>query len=363
LTKIYVRDFYAENASFFLFVIGIGAGFMSSVEHIALAQFFISSPLLLLIPILVWAFYTVKILNFNQALSARGENRFLLNLILLPKVTQRILIASVVISQLLPAILYGLFLISQAAQYSFAYSVAAIALTLITFAFVLGFRLVSILRYPEQEKKIWALTRFVNNAIKRPYPFYSVEWISRRYPGMFISSKTFSIALLFGVLRLYSTDTYDARLLSMALLIISASNAQLVFEIHMFENVHFALVRQLPFSFIRRIFTTLASVFIIFFVEICFLISGFPSDLSTINMIESVLLICTFPVFIYGLLFLKSVDQEGLMRIIFIVTIALFVLVLFKVPSFAISLVNFTIGIILWIRNYYTFEYHPAPIK
>jgi len=53
LHKVMVREFYRSNASFFLVVIGLGAGFMRSNEHVALAEFFVSSPLLLLFPIIV----------------------------------------------------------------------------------------------------------------------------------------------------------------------------------------------------------------------------------------------------------------------------------------------------------------------
>jgi hypothetical protein len=60
LMKLFVRVFYQENATFFLFVVGLAGGFMSDVEHTALAQFFISKIYLIAIPASFWILYAIK---------------------------------------------------------------------------------------------------------------------------------------------------------------------------------------------------------------------------------------------------------------------------------------------------------------
>lgn len=85
LLKVFVRAFYLENATFFLFVVGIAGGFMSGVEHIALMQFFISKAYLIGIPASLWMLYAIRIINFNRSVLMRAENSFVFNLALYPR--------------------------------------------------------------------------------------------------------------------------------------------------------------------------------------------------------------------------------------------------------------------------------------
>ena len=65
LNKVFVREFYRMNSGFFLLTATLAFGFMSQAEHVALAQFFVSSPAALLIPVCIWIAYALKILAFN----------------------------------------------------------------------------------------------------------------------------------------------------------------------------------------------------------------------------------------------------------------------------------------------------------
>ena len=64
LNRVWTIAFYKTNASFFLVVLGFAAGFMRGPDHIALAESFIASPILLLIPIGVWMAYAMKVTYF-----------------------------------------------------------------------------------------------------------------------------------------------------------------------------------------------------------------------------------------------------------------------------------------------------------
>ncbi len=76
LIKVLVREFYREHAVFFLMVVGLAFGFMSKVEHMFLAEFFISMPVVTLIPVGLWVVYTARIVSFNARILRQDENGF-----------------------------------------------------------------------------------------------------------------------------------------------------------------------------------------------------------------------------------------------------------------------------------------------
>src|SRR6187455_2700572 len=77
LVPVFVREFYLANTGFFLLVIAFAGGFMRSYDHVALAEFFISSPLVLIIPIGFWLLYSLKVINFNWEKTKQNENEFI----------------------------------------------------------------------------------------------------------------------------------------------------------------------------------------------------------------------------------------------------------------------------------------------
>ena len=72
LFKVLVKEFYRINAGFFLIVVGICFGFLRDIEHLALARYFTSAPVYLLIPFSVWLLYALKIIAFNDSSFRRG---------------------------------------------------------------------------------------------------------------------------------------------------------------------------------------------------------------------------------------------------------------------------------------------------
>ncbi|MBA4057495.1 MAG: hypothetical protein C0490_22460, partial [Marivirga sp.] len=148
LNKVLVKEFYHSNASFFLVVIGLGAGFMRSYEHMALAEFFVGSPIVLLIPITLWILYALKVISFNVELLNRNENEFLYNMPLLPEKEQWIGITQAVSAQLLPMVLYGVFLSAVALKNNMPQILSLICISCLLIIIFSSFRLLYALRHP-----------------------------------------------------------------------------------------------------------------------------------------------------------------------------------------------------------------------
>jgi hypothetical protein len=355
--RVFVREYYRQNASFFLLVIGLAGGFMRSHDHIALAEFFVSSPLLLLIPFAIWILYILKVIAFNTEVLRRSENEFLFEFALLKRSDQWSASFLTIFNQAAPATFYGIFLIAIAIKYQLILSVGLVILMLTVLFILATAKLYYILNHPDQERKVNRLKRFIDRTFSKPYPIFFPEWILRRQPLMLIGSKVFSGALLLGIIYLYKTDTYDHRLLAMGIVVAASAQVPLLLELHQFENFHFSLVRQLPVPFITRFLYTLTTILLLTLIEIGLLITYFPISLPVTVLLQSILFFVSMLIFQQGLLYAKERTQEELMSRVFILAMVLIVLVLFKIPLILFTIIHLLAGIFIWQRNYYRFEY------
>ncbi len=356
LNKVFVQEFYRSNASFFLLVIGIAAGFMRSYEHIALAEFFVASPLFLLIPVAVWILYTIKVVRYDLELLNRDENEFLYAFGFLPMREQFLSAALALSAQLMPMIVYGIFLAAIAWKNGRALALGVTAAACVSLIILSSFRIVAALRRPHTEKRIWALTTYVNTRFTRPYFLYFPEWIIRREVVMLTGTKIFSCIVLLGVSQLYKYDSYDARLFGMATVIAFTANINLVWELHRFENVHFSLLRNLPIPFPSRIGHFLLTLGLLTIPEAGTVIKNLPADLNAADAASILVMGWSILVLFYGFLYLRDWGQEQMTPFIFFACIVHIVLILFRTPIVVLGLVNLVAGITMWKKRYYFFE-------
>jgi hypothetical protein len=361
LQRVLVREFYRANAGLFFLVIGIGAGFMRSYEHVALAEFFSASPTLMLVPILVWTIYTLNVVKFNRDLLKRKENEFIFHITLLPSSQKWISLFTTLFYQILPAILYGIFLMAFALKNHFIDALFMIIVSLPLLLFVGTFALSHALHHPNQEKTVGIFTRYLNVSITKPFPFFFPEWIARREPLMLFGTKVFACLILLGVTQLYKTDVYDLRLLGLGIVIAFSAQVVLVYEVHRFDNFHFPLNRNLPIPFARRLLYFLSTLLILILPELGMIVKNFPVEFNNWNLVSTVLLSLSIPIFFYGLLYTKDRDQEKLMPFVFFFSISWILLVLFKIPLWGIAGINMVIGLACLKKFYYSFEYVSKP--
>lgn len=363
LQKVFVREFYRSNASFFLLVIGLAGGFMRSYDHIALAEFFISSWLTMLIPLAVWALYTLKVINFNLELMVRPEQDFIFHFNLLPRRGQWLSMLACCALQLVPAFLYGLFLVALAAKYQFYLSAFLGTTGLIVLLLYVSWRTLNGLNHPHPDSKPPALNEYINKTFTKPYPVFFIEWVIRRETLLVIGSTLFSIIILLGVLNLYNTDVYDFRLLAIGLVVVAGAMVQLIQLAHRFENFHFNIMRGLPLSMPRRVVLTVTTHLLLLLPIFGILITRFPSQLSFVTLLESLLFLLATILFWNGILYQRDRDLEALMKLVFGVSIVLIILILFKTPLLVLASLKFVIGLYLWMKYYYRFEYLSTQIE
>jgi hypothetical protein len=361
LYRVFTLPFFLDNITLFLIVIGLGGGFMSGREHIALAEFFISSSVLLLIPFLIWTLYAIKIVGYNAAKLKQQENNFLFSTLLFPRVKKALLIGIIIVTQFLPALLYGGFLMGIAKQYRQTSSLFQIAGSLIVLLLLMSLGFLYSLRHPNPDKRLSRITKLFHRSFRRPSYWFAFEWLTRTHPWTFIGAKVFSCLLLAGTLLLYQTDSYDYRLLGMAMAMISGIHAQLIYELHRFDNFHFAMMRQLPFSFGKRLVLLLVTLMLIWIPEGGVLLTYSPSSLPRPLQAISLLFAMSMNAALYGYLYRRDLGQEPMMWNVFLVTMALVAAILFKIPLWILATGGLLAALFWMNRYYYRFEYQSRP--
>jgi hypothetical protein len=355
LHRVWVMEFYKTNASFFLLVLGFAAGFMRSPDHIALGLVFVSSPLLFLVPFVVWLLYTVKVIRFNVVVLKRKETEFLYQFNLQDLAPQLIILFVATFKQLLPVYAYAIFLAGLALKQDVIMSFFLIV------ASVTGLQMMSIvllkhsLNYPNQEKQADFLKRTFDNLMAKPYPMIAIEWIVRRKTVAFAGFKLFACALLYGTTQLYDVS-YDTRLLCMALTVATGAQVSILYELHRFENFHFVLLRQLPIKRFQRIMFTAIVLLALSLPECGIIISSFPSHLTSSDCFAVLVFGWSLMALQYGFFYCRDRDEAEITAFIFGGVMIYFVLILFRVPIALLAGVNFLFTFWMIRKYYYGFE-------
>jgi hypothetical protein len=354
---VFIREFYLANTGLFLLVIAFAGGFMRSHDHLALAEFFISSPFVSMIPMSIWVLYTLKVMAFNFERLNQKENEFIFCLMLLPVLKKWSMAVSVLAFQLLPVFIYGLFLCLIATKYGMLLSTLTIVISYMLLISTAAYHFIWWSHHPNHEKKVLFLDRILNRRFTKPFSLFFIEWLIRNELFKLIGTKIFSGLIIIGVTELFKTDTYDLRLLSFGILISGAANTNIVLLLHRFENFHLQWVKALPISFLKRICVSLLSIGIVCLPEVILLIKNFPENRMWHDYIISTVFLFSIPILFYGLLYVKDRTQEEIMPIVFYCVIGWFVLVLFNVPMLLLGIVNTVAGLFLLKKFFYSFEY------
>ncbi|HEY0770743.1 MAG TPA: hypothetical protein VGD31_10455 [Sphingobacteriaceae bacterium] len=360
--KVFVREFYRLNAGFFMIIITLTFGFMSGVEHRALAEFFVASPQLTVIPVAVWAGYTIKVIAFNRQRLFLPENVFLYNFSVLSYRRQLGAALQALFTQLMPAILYGSFLIAIALKNGLIQPVLIVIAALAALHFCAAHLLVLSLRTPIHEPKISAAKRFIDRHMVRPIWWMYLATVLRREPLLFIGTKIFSGLLLFSVMQLYHNESFDSRLLGMAASVAGVANFMLMMHFQLFDLHYFMLVKNLPITLSLRWFRIVVVTVVAVLPEIIVLIKYSPV-LPVTELFFIMLLIPATALVAYALRYFSLVEETTYSRLIFAVAMGHVVLILFRSPMWMVVAADLTTSWLIFRSRYYTFEFPATPKK
>lgn len=355
-TRVLTGGYYLVNAMFFLVVMTFCFGFMRGAEHLALAQYFVGSIWLVLIPIGVWILYTIKVILYNNREVRVERNRFLTTLPLLPFSQKAITCATVTVGQLAPAIAYGLFLVLIGSGHGQWPIVALIILVQVLLVIVSSWSLHRALVYPEKEIITAAPIRWLDRRVVKPAPWMYVQGVIRLRPGFMYTTKIATCLVIYGATHLYAYDDYDARLYSMAACVAFSANLVLVWLYQVFDVVVLSVARSLPITLSTRIGWLIISMTILCLPEIAILATNLPNVVGIQHYFYAIAFGLSLTVFAYGALYVRYAAFDSFTRWIFFVSMGWIVLILFGVPLIAGAVIQVLLGAYLLKKHFYSFE-------
>lgn len=357
--RVLTAEFYRANTAFFLMILGIAAGFMRAPEHLALAGFFVSSPVAMLIPIGVWLMYTFKIVLFNTRELDLPRNQFVHTLPLLGFSRKWRVYITVALGEMAPAIGYGVFIASVGVQLG----QLPVAMIAVVSPFILtsliAFLLARTLERPAPDNGLNALSLWLDRRFAKPLVWVFTQGVLRLQPGLFYATKVFTILLILGTSRLYLFDDYDGRLYAMGGCFAFGANLTLVFQYQRFELAMFPLLRSLPIKPMMRILAFVATMTLLCFPEIAMLATYLPTQLSWQEYLMIVVFGIALVVLGGGALYQRPMSFDTYTRWVFFATMGCFLAILFTLPVWILTIVCGAIGTYWLLTRYYGFE--PVP--
>jgi hypothetical protein len=354
LQKVLVWKFFRDNSSFFLLVIVLCFGFLSGREHRALAEGFIGSYLTIMIPVTLWILYCLKVVRYNFQQSLRQENLILTQSTILPWNIRYPVFAGISVIQLSPAVAYAAFVAAIALahkRFEIAALIFVVWLVLIIATAAMTMFFVS---RAKAEKKTFIMQDFLNRAFTRPQVWVQLEHMLRSDPFMVLSSKLFSCILMSAVAALYQYDEYDWRLLALGGLFAFSGNIVVMNGLHRNINHSLLWMRNMPIGLSRWFLTTFIIICLLSLPEAITIFTKLPAALDVTDVIAVVFLGISCQAFNYSILFLQVSYKD---RIQYTAIIAILLAILFKVPLWLLIAVNTATALLLFTRNFYSFEY------
>ncbi len=356
LQRSFTTEFYRLNLMFFLLICGLAFGFMSSVEHRALAEFITSTPALTIIPAALWLLYGIKINSFNNQVCRMKEMTFLRLLSLTSISTQLFCVLTIVFNQFIPAIAYGSFLIIWAIKNQLIISAVCIALSLLFLLVIFTFLLYRRIGSIDTESRVSFIKIWIDRNFQKSFTQFFTEWLARNHPGIILTSKISGSLLLFAACQLYKYDDYDYRLLTLGSLAAFGSSMLIVHQYVLFENHRFQMLRNLPILLSKRMIHFVICMTFLCLPEFIVLVRNYPSQLPSYFFIEISVFILSLYILGYSILLKIKNVLENFSGRAFIAFMTLVVLILFSVPLYALTVVPLIAAVLIYKKGFYEFE-------
>ncbi len=361
LRKSFANRFFEENALFFFFVIGAAGGVMSGNEHVALATFFVSYPILTLIPAFLWALYGIKIITFNHRVRSEPAMAFIHALTLAPAKQKVSLLFIVALTQSLPVLIYGAFLLLIAFRIHMETSMLIVTAELLVLLLLVTLDLYLTLHRAGKENKTRWIKRLMDRTLIRSFPQLFLESVLRQQFGLVLAVKIFNCLILFGICKLYEYESYDIRFLAMGSALTWATSMPVIYQFVNFENHVLSLTRNLPIPIGRRMLLFLGSIVLVYLPEYVLLARNFPAALNLLDFIQILMLGLAIQAAGYCFLLRTPMSFDRFSQFVFAAALGLVVIILFRFPIYLLLALACAFSAYGYQKYFYRYERYEPP--
>lgn len=355
INRCVVIEFYKQNAAFFGLILLVFFGFIKASEHIAIGSFLMASPVALFYLYGIWILYAFKVLLFVLPTIKKKENQFLEAYILLPyklKITSASLAA---FALLIPIAAYTTFLMLIGIPHGFYLSVFSLVSSLIVILASISFLLIKKLSQLPHETSFTQFSLF-KKFTKPPFLFF-IEHLLRKEIVLLFLTKLYVCALIIGTSLLYSTDSFDLRVLTTGVLFAFTGNMAIVHKYAWFQYHKMAYFRNLPQS-LGQLFTRQSITFALLLLPECIvLFRHYPIEPHIYDIVGILLFGFSIYHLMYSLFLIKPTELSQLMIPVFWIVILTTFIILFSIHPLFLGGLYLLISVIIFYIRYDQYEY------
>jgi len=348
--------FYQENIGFFFVLFGFGVGILRPTEHIYLINAAVGSIYVLIVLLVAWGLFCLKAIRFTSKQLELPHYQWVYDMALLPISRQAVVWAWIILLQYLLPTLYVGVIITQSIYYQQWVSAALGAMFLLV-VYTLGiWRSIHKTHHPGTNRAISKITLSVNRWAAKPVYLWFGLALLKQYPASLLLTKLLSVGLLLITAQLYARETYDHRLLTVAVLASGFSHSMLMYRYHHFQRISLLFFRNLPISLTRRFSDSLLTVSLTLLPELLILLRQFGPEVGWVATGWHVILLISLLIISYHSRLIQSIPEEKFLRWLFYAFVVYFLLIMFSIPPVVLSLINFFVAATLFRKYYYRYE-------
>ncbi len=351
LNKTFVREYYRLNAGLLFVVMMFAGGFLRAEDHIALSSYVITSPFLLAVVFFVWLLYHFKTVFFIHQHLLQNSHQFIYHFGLISIVKRIVLWYFVQLYLWLPVLLYASFMIWCGFQIQAWNGIVAVAIFILFTPTIGIFAYEYRLARPNPDYKIGQISTYFNRKFKKPVWSYFLFYLLNEEITLLITTKITALIVL-GLCRLYPTDSYDQRLLSLGGLFVALGHLAMLLRLYEFEHLKLPILRNLPIGLTQRFLQYSILFFLLILPETIILIRNLPPTLNGWYVVQWTFLVLGLFWLFFARFLIKHHDINTVSQQGFWVLIVGFFVIMFRIP---IPPIAFSCGIVAfwWFKKSY----------
>ena len=160
---------------------------------------------------------------------------------------------------------------------------------------------------------------------------------------------------MYAISNLYAHESFDSRLLALAVTVAFSASLGLIINLHNFDNRDFLWLRNLPIPLPRRFLSLLLTLLLLNITEYALLSRNFLPHLATFEILAACVFGLTIQMLFYSGLFLIR-DQKNITRVMFMILVTWWVLILFKTPMPVLCALNLAASATIYFKRYYAYQ-------
>jgi hypothetical protein len=358
--KLFIKQFYAINAGYFLFFFILFFGVVNPADlvffHVSIMLGLFNSPVLMAVIMLLWLLYFSKCVFFGIKTINKPENNFLTNLQAFSFKRQWALFFFNVILLYLPVLIYSCFVVALA----FKQQHAGIAFILIgyqlivcsTGAFAWYFNL-NMTAKKNNSRLAYVLSR-LNTVGKIRFPFYLLTFTAFHRKITFFCIKLFSM-FVFYILFVLNRSDFNFINFNVIFLIVIMAHAILPFYYISFMERDLSFYRNLPVPLVKTGLIYIITYCIVLIPELLFLLVNALDHVSLTDIFLLYGVAVVNLLLFTALLYMEEMRMKEYFKIVFAVFFVSIFALHFKNFILLIS-IEFLIATLIFINSYHLYE-------